>query len=94
MWVNKQNLNVKTFGGNSLNTVKSQIFAALIAYLLLELTLRVKTKRKNAFSNFVENIFTFLCFYISLDFVILHGQPRAIGVTLKQRKLEFFDILF
>src|SRR5665213_1502044 len=37
----KQNLNVKTFTGTSENAVKSQIFVALIAYLLLELLRRV-----------------------------------------------------
>src|SRR5690554_7840535 len=37
----KQNLNVKTFVGTSENAVKSQIFVALIAYLLLELLRRV-----------------------------------------------------
>src|SRR5690606_38020323 len=51
----KQNLNVKTFTGTSENAVKSQIFIALIAYLLLELLRRVKTKGQAAFSNFVEN---------------------------------------
>jgi len=32
----KQNLQVKTFWGTSENAVKSQIFMALINYLLLE----------------------------------------------------------
>ena len=58
----KQNLNVKTFIGTSENAVKSQIFVALIAYLLLELLRRVKAKGKTAFSNFVEKIRICLCY--------------------------------
>ncbi|AMS27216.1 hypothetical protein AEM51_09505 [Bacteroidetes bacterium UKL13-3] len=63
----KQNLNVKTFVSTSQNGVKSQIFVALIAYLLLELLRRVKAKGKTAFSNFVEKIRICLCYYLTLD---------------------------
>jgi hypothetical protein len=63
----KQNLNVKTFISTSQNGVKSQIFVALIAYLLLELLRRVKAKGKTAFSNFVEKIRICLCYYLTLD---------------------------
>lgn len=42
----KQNLNVKTFIGTSENAVKSQIFVALIAYLLLELMRRVEQQKE------------------------------------------------
>jgi hypothetical protein len=63
----KQNLNVKTFVSKSQNGVKSQIFVALIAYLLLELLRRVKAKGKTAFSNFVEKIRICLCYYLTLD---------------------------
>jgi hypothetical protein len=45
---------VKTFVGTSSNTVKSQIFVALIAYLLPELLRRLKAKGKTAFSNFSD----------------------------------------
>jgi IS4 transposase len=62
----KQNLNVKTFVGTSSNAVKSQIFVALIAYLLLEFR-RVKAKGRTAFSNFVEKIRICLCYYLTLD---------------------------
>lgn len=71
----KQNLNVKTFIGTSENAVKSQIFIALIAYLLLELLRRVKTKGKAAFSNFVEKIRICLCYYLTLDYVIERIKP-------------------
>lgn len=85
----KQNLNVKTFVGTSPNAVKSQIFVALISYLLLELLRRVKAKGKTAFSNFVEKIRICLCFYLSLDYVILRIQPRARSIRNKQLTLNF-----
>lgn len=85
----KQNLNVKTFVGTSPNAVKSQIFIALIAYLLLELLRRVKAKGKAAFSNFVEKIRICLCFYLTLDYVILRIQPKARSVRSVQARIKF-----
>jgi IS4 transposase len=41
----KQNLQVKTFWGTSENAVKSQIYVALINYLLLELIKRTISKK-------------------------------------------------
>lgn len=73
----KQNLNVKTFTGTSENAVKSQIYIALIAYLLLELLRRVKTESKAAFSNFVEKIRICLCYYLTVDYVIDRIKPLA-----------------
>ena len=84
----KQNLNVKTFVGTSENAVKSQIFVALIAYLLLELLRRVKAKGKTAFSNFVEKIRICLCYYLTLDYVIEKIQPKARSVVCKQLPLK------
>ena len=84
----KQNLNVKTFVGTSENAVKSQIFVALIAYLLLELLRRVKAKGKTAFSNFVEKIRICLCYYLTLDYVIERIQPNARSVRCKQLSLK------
>ena len=57
--------------------MKSQIFVALIAYLLLELLRRVTAKGKTAFSNFVEKIRICLPFYLSLDYVINTIRPVA-----------------
>lgn len=88
----KQNLNVKTFIGTSPNAVKSQIFVALIAYLLLELLRRVKAKAKTAFSNFVEKIRMCLSFYLTLDYVIMHIQPRARSIRVKQMSIPFEEI--
>jgi IS4 transposase len=85
----KQNFNVKTFVSTSPNGVKSQIFVALIAYLLLELLRRVKAKGKTAFSNFVEKIRICLCYYLTLDYVILRIQPRARSIRIKQASLYF-----
>ncbi len=92
----KQNLNVKTFVGTSENAVRSQIFVALIAYLLLELLRRVKAKGKTAFSNFVEKIRICLCYYLTLDYVIEKIQPKARSARCKQLKLgnEWENTLF
>ncbi len=84
----KQNLNVKTFIGTSENAVKSQIFVALIAYLLLELLRRVKAKGKTAFSNFVEKIRICLCYYLTLDYVIERLKPVACNIRPKQATTE------
>ena len=65
----KQNLQIKTFVGTSENAVKSQIYVALICYLLLELIKRTIAKSTKAFSNFVEKIRICLPFYLSLDYV-------------------------
>lgn len=87
----KQNLNVKTFVGTSENAVKSQIFVALIAYLLLELLRRVTAKGKTAFSNFVEKIRICIAFYLSLDYVINQIKPKAQRADPEQTKID--DIL-
>ena len=64
----KQNLLVKTFTGTNENAVKSQIYIALITYLLLELIKRCIAKGAQAFSNLVKNPFC-LTYYHSLDYV-------------------------
>lgn len=84
----KQNLQVKTFIGTSPNAVKSQIYIALICYLILELIKRTMAKRTHAFSNFVEKIRICLPFYLSLDYVcnqISEGAKRI--KVLKQQEL-------
>jgi hypothetical protein len=85
----KQNLNVKTFVGTSPNAVKSQIFVALISYLLLELLRRVTAKGETAFSNFVEKIRICLPFYLSLDYVINQIKPIAQRAGPTQINLDF-----
>lgn len=65
----KQNLQIKTFLGTSENAVKSQIFVAMIVYLLLELIRRVYCKEKAAFSNFCEKIRICLLHYLSFEYL-------------------------
>lgn len=65
----KQNLQVKSFVGTSENAVKSQIYIALITYLLLELIRRTIPKKTTAFTTLVEKIRITLCFYLTLDYV-------------------------
>jgi len=48
----KQNLQIKTFLGTSENAVKSQIYIALINYLLLQLIIRTVANKKYVFYNF------------------------------------------
>jgi len=84
----KQNLQIKTFIGTNPNAVKSQIYIALICYLLLELIKRTMAKRPHAFSNFVEKIRICLPFYLTLDYVcnqISQGAKRI--KVLKQQEL-------
>ncbi|MFT7155217.1 MAG: hypothetical protein ACI8Q1_000218 [Parvicella sp.] len=78
----KQNLQIKTFVGTSENAVKSQIYIALINYLLLQLIIRTIAKKKHAFSNFVEKIRICLTFHLTLDYVcnkISEGAKRIRG---------------
>lgn len=80
----KQNLQIKTFVGTSENAVKSQIYVALITYLLLQLIERTVAKKSHAFSNFVEKIRMCLCFYLTLDYACNHvgeGAKRVRGQT-------------
>ena len=65
----KQNLQIKTFLGTSENAVKSQIFVAMIVYLLLELIRRVYCKEKAAFSNFCEKVRICLLHYLSFQYL-------------------------
>lgn len=85
----KQNLNVKTFVGTSPNAVKSQIYVALIAYLLLELLRRVVAKGRTAFSNFVEKIRICLPFYLTLDYVINQIRPVSQRAGPVQQRIDF-----
>jgi len=86
----KQNLQIKTFVGTSENAVKSQIYIALITYLLLQLIVRTIAKRKHAFSNFVEKIRICLTFYLTLDYVcnqVNEGAKRIRGKP--QQEINF-----
>lgn len=84
----KQNLQIKTFVGTSENAVKSQIYIALITYLLLQLIQRTIAKKSYAFSNFVEKIRMCLCFYLSLDYACNQVGEGAKRVR-EQTKIDF-----
>jgi len=91
----KQNLQIKTFLGTSENAVKSQIYIALITYLLLQLIVRVVAKKKHAFSNFVEKIRMCLNLYLTLDYVcntVSEGAKRIRDGTIVE--LPFKSDLF
>lgn len=80
----KQNLQVKTFIGTSENAVKSQIYIALIQYLLLELLRRNTCKTKQALSNFSEKIRICLTYYLSIEYVCNTIQPKVVKVRNKE----------
>ena len=82
----KQNLQVKTFIGTSENAVKSQIYIALICYLLLELIKRTIAKKNHAFSNFVEKIRICLSFYLSLDYVCNQINEGAKRIKIQKQQ--------
>jgi hypothetical protein len=90
----KQNLLVKTFTGTSENAVKSQIYIALITYLLLELIKRCIAKGAQAFSNLCEKIRFCLTYYHSLDYVcnqIKEGAVKARGKPNKPNCQKSFN---
>jgi len=91
----KQNLQVKTFWGTSENAVKSQIYIALISYLLLELIKRTIVKGTVAFSNLSEKIRFCLYHYLSLDYVCNKVREGVKKVKLpKQKEIIFEKNLF
>lgn len=91
----KQNLQIKTFWGTSENAVKSQIYVALICYLLLELIKRTMAKIPMAFSNLSEKIRFCLYHYLSLHYVCNEVREGARKVTPnKQREIVFEKDLF
>ena len=91
----KQNLQVKTFWGTSENAVKSQIFVALINYLLLQLIKRTISKKPVAFSNLSEKIRFCLYHYLSLDYVCNQVREGVRKITLPtQGKVVFEKNLF
>lgn len=79
----KQNLLVKTFTGTSENAVKSQIYIALITYLLLELIRRCVAKTKHSFSNLCEKIRFCLTYYHTLAYVCNQIKEGAIKARSK-----------
>jgi IS4 transposase len=87
----KQYLQVKTFWGTSENAVKSQIFVALINYLLIELIKRTISKKTVAFSNLCKKIRFCLYHYLSLDYVCNEVREGVRKVTLTTQKEMVFE---
>lgn len=85
----KQNLQIKTFLGTSENAVKSQIYVALICYLLLQLIKRCYCSGKPAFSNFCEKIRVCLMHYLTLDYICNHLKPVVKKVEKPPEKTLF-----
>jgi len=71
----KQNLQIKTFVVTGENAVKSQIYIALITYLLLELIRKVYNESKSAFSVFCDKIRVCLMHYLTLNYVCNELKP-------------------
>ncbi|MBK5247178.1 MAG: IS4 family transposase [Peptostreptococcaceae bacterium] len=85
----KQNLQIKTFLGTSENAVKSQIYVAMIVFLLLELIRRVYCKGKTAFSNFCEKVRICLLHYLSFEYLCsINGKVQKV---MKPPGLTLFD---
>lgn len=85
----KQNLQIKTFLGTSENAVKSQIFVALISYLLLELIKRFYCDSKTAFSNFCEKVRICLMHYLTLNYICNDLKPIVKKVKIPPEKTLF-----
>ena len=91
----KQNLQVKTFWGTSENAVKSQIYVALINYLLLELIRKTMDKTSKAFSNLAEKIRFCLYHYLTLDYVCNQVKEGAKKISANsQMHIQFRNDLF
>ena len=88
----KQNLQIKTFLGTSENACKSQIYIAMIAFLLLEVIRRCISKTVHGFSNFVNLIRICLMHYHSLSYIV--NDIREITVRLKQKAGPEPNLLF
>jgi hypothetical protein len=87
----KQNLQIKTFLGTTQNACKSQIFIALIGYLILELIRRTLSKTNHRFGHFVTLIRVCLTQYNRLSYII---NNTKIEVRVARKKQESPHDLF
>jgi hypothetical protein len=93
----KQNLQIKTFLGTSVNTVKSQIYVALISYLLVELINRSIAKKTRYFSNLVQKIRICLVYYLSLNYAcnkVVNGAKKIRSGLQLQFSSDLFSASF
>ncbi len=77
----KQNLQIKTFLGTSENACKSQIFIAMIVYLLLELIRRNISRVYHCFGHFVTLMRVCLTQYNRLEYI-----ASEIQITVQKAK--------
>lgn len=77
----KQNLQIKTFLGTSENACTSQIYIAMIVYLLLELIRRSISKTYHCFGHFVTLIRVCLTQYNRLEYI-----TSEIQITVQKAK--------
>jgi hypothetical protein len=77
----KQNLQIKTFIGTSENACRSQIFIALICYLLPELIRRTLSKTNHRFGHFVTLIRVCLTQYNRLGYIV-----NATQITVRKAR--------
>lgn len=80
----KQNLQIKTFLGTTPNACKSQIFIALISYLLLELIRRTLSKIAHRFGHFVTLIRVCITQYNRLGYIVNNTQIKVRAARKKQ----------
>ena len=74
----EQNLQIKTFLGTTENACKSQIFIALIGYLLLELIRRTLRKVGHRFGHFVTLIRVCLTQYSKLSYIVNNNKIEPV----------------
>lgn len=93
----KQNLQVKTFLGTSENAVKSQIYVALLAFVLLEFIRRCLSQAKHAFKQFVNLIRICLMKYQGLNYVVnqVKDQSQSLprGQPIQTAQLSLFNTI-
>jgi hypothetical protein len=80
----KQNLQIKTFLGTTENACKSQIFIAMIVYLLLELICKNISKTYHCFGHFVTLIRVCLTQYNRLEYI-----ASEIQITVQKAKRRY-----
>src|SRR5699024_6829082 len=80
----KQNLQIKTFLGTSETACKSQIFMAIIVYLLFELIRRNISKTYHCFGHFVTLIRVCLTQYNRLEYI-----ASEIQITVQKAKRRY-----
>jgi len=90
----KQHLQIKTFVGTSINAVKSQIYVALINFLLLQLIRKNICTVSQAFSNFSEKIRICLTYYLTIEYVCNQIKSGVTKVILKPPNTYQKDIFF